>query len=100
MSWLTLLFLAGGAYGFKAVGSVLLAGRTLPPALERSLLLLPAALLPALLIIGTFAAGRHLTIDARVIGVGVAGVAAWRRAPFPVVIVLGSAVTALVRLAA
>ena len=100
MSWLTLLVLAGGAYGFKAIGSVALAGRTLPRSLERSLELLPAALLPALLLVGTFADGHQLTIDARVVGVTVAGLAAWKRAPFPVVIVLGSAITALVRLVA
>ena len=100
MSWVTLLVLAAGAYGFKAMGSVVLAGRELPAAIERSLELLPAALLPALCVVGTFADGRSLTVDARVVGVAVAGLAAWKRVPFPVVIVLGSAVTALVRLVA
>jgi hypothetical protein len=36
-------------------------------------------------------------VDARAAGVGVAAVAAWRRAPLVVVIVLGAVVTALVR---
>ena len=74
-----------------------LSGKTLPAPLERCLALLPAALLPALIVVGTFSSGRHLTIEARAVGVGVAAVAAWKRAPFPLVIVLGSAVTALVR---
>ena len=100
MSWAFILGLAAGSYGFKALGSVALAGRTLPARLDRTLSLLPAALLPALILVGTFADGRSLTIDARIIGVGVATVAAWRRAPFPVIIVLGSLVTALVRLPA
>jgi uncharacterized membrane protein len=97
MSWLFIALLVAGAYGFKALGSVVLSGRTLPGPLERCLALLPAALLPALIVVGTFSSGRHLTIDARAAGVGVAALAAWKRAPFPVVIVVGSAVTALVR---
>jgi uncharacterized membrane protein len=97
MSWLFIALLVAGAYGVKALGSVVLSGRTLPAPLERCLALLPAALLPALIVVGTFSSGRHLTIDARAAGVGVAAIAAWKRAPFPVVIVVGSAVTALVR---
>jgi len=42
---------------------------------------------------------QALVIDARAAGIGVAVVAAWRRAPLVAVIVLGAAVTALVRLA-
>jgi hypothetical protein len=46
---------------------------------------------------GTFGADRALVLDARAAGVGVAAVAAWRRAPFPVVIVLAAVVTAALR---
>jgi len=99
MSWLTLLGLAAGAYAFKAVGLVLLGGRKLPAKLTDVMALLPAALLPALVVVGTLAAGgrRALVLDARAAGVLVAGAAAWRRAPFPVVIALGAVVTAVVR---
>ena len=45
-------------------------------------------------------AGRSIVLDARLPGVAAAAVAVWRKAPFPVVIVVGAAVTALVRLAA
>jgi len=38
-----------------------------------------------------------LVLDARAAGIAVATLAAWRRAPLIVVIVLGAAVTALVR---
>lgn len=41
--------------------------------------------------------GRSLVLDARAIGVAVAVVATWRRLPFPVVIVVAAAATALVR---
>jgi hypothetical protein len=54
-------------------------------------------MLAALVVANTFGAGQALVLDARAAGVAAAAVAAWRRAPFLVVIVLGAAVTALVR---
>lgn len=45
----------------------------------------------------TFALDRALVVDERAAGIAVAAVAAWRRAPLIVVIVLGAAVTALLR---
>ena len=59
--------------------------------------LLAPALLAALVAINTFADGRSLTIDARVLGVGVAAIAIWRRAPVLLVIVLAAGTTALAR---
>jgi branched-subunit amino acid transport protein len=97
VSWALLLALAAGAYGFKVLGLVVLGGRTLPARLQRCLALLPAALLSALILVQTFAVGHHLVIDDRAAGVGAAAVAAWLRAPFAVVIVIGAAVTALLR---
>lgn len=97
MSWAALLVLAAGAYGFKVLGLVVLGGRTLPPKVARCVALLPAALLPALIAVQTLTTDDRWVLDARAAGVGAAIVAAWRRAPFPVVIILGAAVTALVR---
>ena len=45
----------------------------------------------------TFTVGQDLTLDARALGIAVAVIVAWKRAPLIVVIVLGAAVTALVR---
>ena len=45
----------------------------------------------------TFSDGQQLVLDARAAGVAAAAVAVWRRAPFPLVIVIGAAVTALLR---
>jgi branched-subunit amino acid transport protein len=98
MTWGLIAALAAGAYGFKVLGLVVLGGRHLPAPLERCLALIPAAMLAALVVNETFARGQDLVLDARVAGVGVAAIAAWRRAPLLVVIVLGAAVTALVRL--
>ena len=97
MSWWTLLAIGAGSYAFKALGLVVLGGRTLPRRLQACVDLLPAALLPALIAVNTFALNRHLVLDARAAGVAAAAVAAWRRAPLPVVILLGALVTAVVR---
>ena len=59
--------------------------------------MIPAALLSALIVKDTFSIGQELVLDARAAGVAVAAIAAWRRAPIVLVIVLGAAVTALVR---
>lgn len=97
MSWTFIIVLAATAYGFKVLGLVLVGDRTMPPMLERCLALIPPALLGALVIVNTLADGQQLQFDARAVGIGAAIVAAWRRAPLIAVIVIGSAVTALVR---
>ncbi len=97
MTWTLVLALAAGAYGFKVLGLVVLGGRTMPAPLERCLALIPAAVISALVVKDTFSTGQDLVLDARAAGVAVAAVAAWRRAPLIVVIVLGATVTALVR---
>lgn len=97
MTWTALLVLAGGAYAFKVLGLVVLGGRELPSPVARCVALLPAALLPALIAVQTLTSDGRWVLDARAAGVGVAIVAAWRRAPFPVVILLGAAVTAALR---
>ena len=56
-------------------------------------------MLAALIVVATFGADRALVLDARAAGVGAAVLAAWRRAPFPVVIVVAAVVTAAVRAA-
>jgi branched-subunit amino acid transport protein len=97
VTWTLVLVLAAGAYACKVLGLVVLGGRPMPAVVERCLVLIPAALLPALVVQDTFGLGRSLVLDERAVGVGVAAVAAWRRAPLIVVIVLGAGVTALLR---
>ena len=55
------------------------------------------ALVAAIVVKDTLSQGQHLQLDARAIGVGVAVLAAWRRLPLIVVIVVGAAATAVVR---
>ena len=97
MTWTLVILLTLGAYAFKVTGLVFLGGRSLPPMFERCLALIPAAVVTALVMKDTFTTGQDLVLDARALGIAVAGIAAWRKVPLIVVIVLGAAVTALVR---
>ena len=94
---IVLVVLATGTYVFKAAGPLVLGERLLPVRLQSLVDLLPAALLASLAIVSTVGDGPAVTLDARLVGLIVAGVALWRRAPFVVVIVVASAATAIVR---
>ena len=97
MTWTLVFVLAIGAYAFKVFGLVVIGDRQLPAALDRCLNLIPAALIAALIVNNTLAVGQQLQIDARAAGVGAAILAAWRRAPLIVVMIVGAAVTAAIR---
>jgi len=97
VSWAALLVLAAGAYFFKLLGLVVIGGRPVPERVRGALALIPPALLSSLIVANTVTVGQHLVIDARLPGVLAAAVAAWRKLPFPAVIVIGAAVTALIR---
>jgi hypothetical protein len=98
VSWSALLALGAAAYGLKAFGLLVLGPRSAGGRLLQMAGLLPAALLPALVAVNTFAGDRRLVLDARAVGLAVALIATWRRAPFVVVVVSAAAATALVRL--
>jgi branched-subunit amino acid transport protein len=87
-----------GTFALKSAGPLLLGDRALPLRVQQAVDLLPAALLAALTIVSTVGDGRAIAIDARLVGLVVAGLALCRRLPFVVVIVLASAATALTRL--
>ncbi len=97
MSWWALLGLGAVAYALKAFGLVVLGPRAVEGPALRLAALLPAALLPALVAVNTFAGDRRLVLDARAAGLAVAIIATWRRAPFIVVVAAAAATTALVR---
>jgi branched-subunit amino acid transport protein len=96
-AWTVVVLTGIGTAVIKSLGPLLLGGRPLPPRIGGLVALLAPALLAALVAINTFAEGRSLTIDARVLGVGVAAIAIWRRAPVLLVIVLAAGTTALAR---
>ena len=96
MTWTAVLVISVGAYLFKLVGVT--AGNRFAVALEPVAALVPPALFSAIIVIMTVANGPSIVVDARLVGVGLAAVAVWRRAPFIVVVVVAMAATALVRL--
>ena len=98
MSWIVLLLIAAGAYGAKAAGALAGARVHGQGRLQQLLMLLPPALLTALIAVWTLDGGSRLVLDARAGGVVVGGLAAWFRAPFLVVAAVAAATTALLRL--
>ncbi|MEV6112464.1 AzlD domain-containing protein [Streptomyces sp. NPDC052109] len=94
-----ILALALGTYAFRLVGPVL-HGRVEIPARVQELASAGAVvLLVALLATGALTESGGFAGWARPAGVLVGGVLAWRRAPFPVVVVGAAATAALLRLA-
>lgn len=90
--WPLVLLSSVGCYLEKLLGLAvpqrLLAG----PGARAAVLALPVALLAALVLTGTFGRGTALVMDARAVGLVVAVLLAWRRAPL--LVVLGGAVVA------
>jgi len=93
-TWVVVILTGVATLALKAAGPLLLGGKPLPARVTSLVSLLAPALLAALVAIGTFAQGQHLVIDARVLGVGAAGVAIRLRAPVLLVVVVAAAVTA------
>jgi branched-subunit amino acid transport protein len=92
-----LIGLAVGTYGLKAAAPLLLGGRDLPEQVARLADLLPAALLAALVLVSTIARDSTLVVDARLVGLGAAAIALYRRAPFVVAVLAAAAATAATR---
>jgi branched-subunit amino acid transport protein len=95
--WIAIGVLTVVCFVIKATGPVALGGRDLPPAAERLIVLLPAALLSALVVVQTFASGRELVLDARVAGVAAAIVAIALRASVLVVLLVAALTAAGLR---
>lgn len=98
MKWSTVIVLAVASYAFKAVGLVVVGGRPLRGPAADAMRMLPAALLSALVVVGTMTVGQGIVIDARVAGMVFAAIGVWRRWSFTVVVVGAAVVTAGVRL--
>ena len=95
--WIAIGVLTVVCFAIKAVGPVALGGRDLPRSAERLIVLLPAALLSALVVVQTFASGRELVLDARAAGVAAALVAVALRASVLVVLLVAALTAAGVR---
>lgn len=98
VTWAGVAVASLACYAFK------LAGLSLPerwiesPRVQRTVPLIPIALLAALVGTQTFATGQHLQLDVRAASLVVAAAAVLLRAPFLVVIAAAAATAALLRL--
>ncbi len=96
--WAGVLVASAACYGLK------LAGLSLPQAwmqdarIQRTVPLLPVALLAALIAILTFSTGHRIVLDVRAAALAVAAIAVLLRAPFLVVVAAAAATAALLRL--
>ena len=98
MIWAGVLTACAACYGLKLAGMSLPRHLLEDPRLQRTVPLLPIALLAALVAIQTFSTGRSLMLDQRAAALAVAVVAVLLRAPFLVVVVAATATAALLRL--
>jgi hypothetical protein len=98
--WLTIAALCVGTAAIKSVGPLSLGGRQPGARTFAVLALFAPALLAALIVYEMLTDGHDgITLDERVIGVGVAAVALALRAPIAVVVIGAAATTALARAA-
>ena len=95
--WIAIAAVALASATIKAAGPVLVGGRELPQRALSVIALLAPALLAALVVTETFGGDRHLVLDEKAVGVGVAAVALALRAPVLLAVALAAVSTALVR---
>jgi len=96
-TWAAVLGLAAGAFALKLAGWLVPARVFEDPRVRRGTLLVPVALLAALVVVQTAADGRALVVDARLAGLAAGAVALALRAPFLVLVVVAAATAAVVR---
>jgi branched-subunit amino acid transport protein len=92
------LILSVGTYGFRLAGPLLRTRVRFPPRAIRLLETAAVVLLTALVAVTALTQGHGYSGFARPAGVAVAGVLAWRKAPFIVVVLAAAVTTALIRL--
>jgi branched-subunit amino acid transport protein len=97
MNWPAVLTLAAGTYLLRLAGLVLRGRLAVPARVERYLDLGASALLVALLATAALTEAGGFAGWARPAGVAVGALAAWRRLPFVLVVVLAAATTGVLR---
>ena len=98
MTWAGIIVASVSCYALKLAGLSLPQSWLRDPRIQRTVPLLPIALLAALVGTQTFSLGQHLVIDVRAASLVVAIVAVVLRAPFLVVVAAAAATAALLRL--
>lgn len=100
MTWTVIIVLALGV-AIQRLAGMFVGGALLArvPVFAALASLIPAAVVGAVIVQLTITSGRSLVVDERLVGMAVAGVLVWRRAPMVATIVAAAATTALLRLA-
>lgn len=93
-----MLALAAGTFAFRLAGPLLRSRITLPPRAEKLMETAAIVLLAAVVATTALTEGHGPAGFARPAGVAVAGVLAWRKAPFLVVVLAAAATAAGLRL--
>ena len=95
--WTVVVAVGAATIALKAIGPVLLGGRSLPRPVNAVLFLLAPALLAALVVTQAVGGDREIVLDARLLGLGSAVAAIALRAPLLAVVLVAACVTALAR---
>ena len=95
--WFAVLAGAAGCYALKYVGSAIPGHVLEKPSVKQVVLLLPIALLSALVAVQTIANRQELAVDARLPALVVATVALKFKAPFIVVVLIAAGTAAALR---
>ena len=98
MMWAGVLAASAACYALKLAGLSLPQGWLSEPHIQRTVPLIPVALLASLVATQTFSTGQHLVLDVRAAALLVAVVTVLLRAPFLVVVAAAAATAALLRL--
>ncbi|WP_019200593.1 AzlD domain-containing protein [Tsukamurella sp. 1534] len=89
--------LAAVTFAFRAAGPAVAGRLELGPGVRRTVDLCALALLAGVMVTAAVADGQEAAGYARIAGVGVAGVLAWRRCPLPLVILAAGGTAAALR---
>ena len=95
--WAGVLAASAACYALKLAGLSLPQSWLAAPRIQRTVPMIPIALLAALVGTQTFSTGQHLVLDVRAAALVVAVVAVLLRAPFLVVVAVAAATAALLR---
>jgi branched-subunit amino acid transport protein len=95
--WTVVVAVGAATIALKAIGPVLLGGRSLSRPVNAVLFLLAPALLAALVVTQAVGGDREIVLDERLLGLGAAVAAIALRAPLLAVVVVAASVTALAR---
>ena len=95
--WAVVVLVGAGTIAFKAVGPVVLGGRTLPQRIAGPIELLAPAVLAALVVTQLVGGDRAIVLDERLVGIAAAGLALALRAPLLAVVVAAAVATAVAR---